>query len=150
MKIIKLAMLLLLAIGVGESSAQIYNPVTWSYAAKRTSSTEAVVFIKAVIDQGWHIYSIKQPDGGPLKTTLTLSKSPQYQTLGNPTEPKPMKLFEKVFDMDVLYFEKQVIFQQKVKLLAANAKINGKVGFMACNDKRCLNPQEIEFSLIVK
>jgi len=38
--------------------AQIEAPVKWAYAAKRISSTEAVVFLRATIDDGWHIYSL--------------------------------------------------------------------------------------------
>lgn len=38
-------------------SAQILNPVKWSYAAKRINSKEAIVYLKATIDNGWHIYS---------------------------------------------------------------------------------------------
>jgi hypothetical protein len=37
------------------SFAQIEDPVKWSYAAKKVSSTEAVVLIKATIEDGWHI-----------------------------------------------------------------------------------------------
>jgi hypothetical protein len=35
-------------------SAQIETPVKWSYAAKKINSKEAVVFIKATINDGWH------------------------------------------------------------------------------------------------
>jgi hypothetical protein len=38
-----------------QSKAQILTPVHWSYGAKKISSTEAVVFIKATIDNGWHV-----------------------------------------------------------------------------------------------
>ena len=51
--------------------AQILTPVHWSYAAKRTGKNEAVVFIKATIDDGWHIYSQTVKDGGPIKTSFT-------------------------------------------------------------------------------
>jgi len=37
--------------------AQILTPVKWSYAAKETGKNEAVVFLKATIDDGWRIYS---------------------------------------------------------------------------------------------
>jgi hypothetical protein len=46
-------------------NAQILTPVHWSYAAKKISSTEAVVFIKCTIDDGWHVYSQTVKEGGP-------------------------------------------------------------------------------------
>ncbi len=51
-KILTVAAALLISLG---AFAQIENPVKWAYAAKRTSPTEAIVFIKASIDNGWHI-----------------------------------------------------------------------------------------------
>ena len=50
--------------------AQIEHPVKWSYAAKKISSTEAVVFLRATIQDGWHIYALDVKDGGPIKTSF--------------------------------------------------------------------------------
>ena len=52
--------------------------------------------------------------------------------------------------MNVSYFEKAVIFQQKIKLNKAATTAKGKVEFMVCNDRQCLPPEEIEFSIPVK
>lgn len=61
-----------------------------------------------------------------------------------------MTKFEKTFDMNVSYFEKQVIFQQKVKLNKANTTVKGKIEFMVCNDSKCLPPSDVDFSVQVK
>ena len=62
-KLILSAIALVLCISV---KAQIEAPVKWSYAAKRLSNTEAVVFLRATIQDGWHIYSVSivPPNGG--------------------------------------------------------------------------------------
>src|SRR5579863_7789184 len=96
--------------------AQIESPVKWSYAAKRLSNTEAVVFLKATIQDGWHIYSTNLKDGGPIKTSFTFLPSKEYSLIGKTAEPVPLSKYEKSFSMDVTYFEKSVIFQQKIKL----------------------------------
>jgi hypothetical protein len=44
--------------------AQIEAPVRWSYAAKKTSATEAIVYLKATIQKDWHIYSQNVKEGG--------------------------------------------------------------------------------------
>jgi hypothetical protein len=41
---------------------------------------------------------------------------------------------EKVFAMEVGFFEKSVIFQQKIKLKARQATVNDKLEFMTCNN----------------
>ncbi len=128
--------------------AQIESPVKWSYAAKKISSTEAVVFLKATIQDGWHIYSLNVKDGGPIKTPFTFSPSKLYSTLGNTLEPTPETKYEKSFSMNVSYFEKSVIFQQKIKLKSPDAKVvTGKLEYETCNDMKCLPPEDIDFSI---
>lgn len=130
--------------------AQLENPVTWAYVAKKTSKTEAIIYIKATIEDNWHIYSQNIKPGGPNKTTLTFAPSKDYTLVGKPTEPKPITKYEKSFKMDVLYFENEVIFQQKVKLNKPTAVIKGSVDFMVCDDKQCLPPSEVSFAVPVK
>ena len=130
--------------------AQILKPVKWSYAAKKINKTEAVLLIKATIDQGWHIYSTQQKDGGPVKTSLTITPSKDYAINGAVAEPKPVTKFENAFKMNVSYFEKSVIFQQKIKLKKDQVNIKGQVEYMVCNDKQCLPPEDTDFSIPVK
>lgn len=130
--------------------SQILKPVTWSYAAKRTSPTTATVFIKATVDQGWHLYSQFIKDGGPVKTTFTFPASGAYSLVGSTSEPKAVTKYESTFKMDVSYFEKSVVFQQKVKLKGKTAVVKGNVEFMVCDDKQCLPPEQIDFSIPVK
>jgi DsbC/DsbD-like thiol-disulfide interchange protein len=132
------------------ANAQILAPVKWAYAAKRLNKTEAVILVKATIEKGWHIYSQNVADGGPAKTALVFKKSDEYSLVNNPTEPKPLKKFEKAFDMDVTYFENTVVFQQKVKLVKDQPVINGTISYMACSNKECLPPEDITFSVSVK
>jgi hypothetical protein len=130
--------------------AQILNPISWSYASKKTSATEATVFIKATIDDRWHLYSQFVKEGGPVKTTFTFPTSADYILVGKTVEPKPISKFEKTFNMPVSYFEKSVVFQQKIKLKGKAATVKGRVEFMVCDEKQCLPPTEVEFSVAVK
>lgn len=139
-----------LMVSVFAASAQIENPVTWSYGQKKISKTEAIVFLKATVENGWHIYSQNVKEGGPVKTTITFAPSKDFVKVGTTSEPKAITKFEKSFDMNVSYFEKQVIFQQKIKLNKPATTVKGKIEFMVCNDSKCLPPTEVEFSVQVK
>jgi hypothetical protein len=130
--------------------SQILKPVKWSYAAKKTSATTATVFIKATIQEGWHVYGLTVPEGGPIKTTFTFTPSNSFSTTGAIIAPKPTVKFEKTFNMNVNFFEKEVIFQQKVKLKGAEAEVKGTVEFMVCSDRQCLPPETTAFSIPVK
>jgi len=146
-KVIIFVALIVVSIG---AYAQIEAPVKWAYGAKRISSTEAVVFLKATIQDGWHIYSLNVKDGGPIKTSFTFSPSNEYYLTGSATEPTPVTKYEKAFSMNVSYFEKSVIFQQKIRLKTANATVvKGKLEYMTCNDMKCLPPDDIDFSIPV-
>ena len=144
-KIILIATVLLLSYG---AFAQIEVPVKWSYAAKRVSRTEAIVYFRANIQSGWHIYSLHVKDGGPIKTSFKFAPSKEYGMYGKTTEPTPLTKYEKAFSMDVSYFEKTVTFQQKIKLRSPKAAIvKGSLEYMTCNDKKCLPPDDVEFSV---
>lgn len=132
-----------------ELQAQIQTPVKWSYAAKKLNAKEAVLYLKADLNTGWHIYSMHPSEGGPVSTAFKFVSSKEYSILGDVIEPKPIRKREKTFDMYVFYFEKSVIFQQKIQLNENETTVKGKILFMACNDKMCLTPNEVSFSIPV-
>ncbi|NII81023.1 sugar transporter [Pedobacter riviphilus] len=128
---------------------QIYHPIKWSYAAKKTGKNEAVVFVKATLEKGWHLYSQYVEKGGPQPTKFTFEKSNTYSLIGATKEPHAIMRLEPTFMMEVGFFENAVIFQQKVKLTGKKAAVKGKVEFMVCNDKMCLPTDEVEFTVNV-
>lgn len=132
------------------SYSQILKPVKWSYATKKTGKNEATIYFKATMDKGWHIYSQRVPEGGPIKTSFSFIPSSIYKKLGATMEPKPITAFEKAFNMKVSYFLNTVVFQQKVNLSRLPAVVKGKIEYMACDDSRCLPPEEVDFSLTIK
>jgi DsbC/DsbD-like thiol-disulfide interchange protein len=144
MKFFILVLLMFLCI---ELDAQILTPVRWSNASKIINSTSAIVYFKADIDPGWHIYSVNQDRKGPVKTSITYKKSSDYNAVGLLKEPAPKTRFEPVFGVNVSYFEKTVIFSQKIKISSGSKIIKGHLTYMACNDHQCLPPEEIDFNI---
>ena len=149
MKKVVLAVAILCFAATG-AFAQILNPVKWQFGAKKINETEAVVFMKATMDQGWHIYSQHVDEGGPIPTSFTFNPSADFDVVGKTAEPAPKTKYEEVFSMDVGYFDKEVVFQQKVKLKKGAATVKGAVEFMACDAEQCLPPDEVEFTVAVK
>ena len=149
MKNFLLAALVFLAATTGVS-AQIERPVKWQFGAKKISNDEAVVFMKATMDNGWHIYSQHVEEGGPIKTSFTFTPSGDFTLIGKTAEPKPKVKHEEVFKMDVGYFDKEVVFQQKVKLKKGQTTVKGTVEYMACDAEHCLPPDEVPFAVAVK
>ncbi|AMP98157.1 sugar transporter [Pedobacter cryoconitis] len=143
-------LLVFIALAGFSANAQILEPVKWSYAAKKLNAKEAIIYLKATIEPGWHLYSQYVKDGGPVATSFTFLSSKTYSLIGKTIEPKPITKNEPVFSMNVSFFERSAIFQQKVKLVGKSVVVKGKVEFMVCDDKQCLPPSEVEFSVAVK
>lgn len=132
------------------SFGQILKPVKWSYASKRINDKEAALLIKATINDGWHIYSQTVPENGPQPTSFSFYPSKAYQLNGKVQAAKPIVKQDPTFNMEVGYYEKSVVFQQKVKLTGNSAMVKGTLTYMVCNDKQCLPPEEVAFSISVK
>lgn len=130
-------------------SAQIENPVKWSFSAKDIGEGMAEVSFKADIQTGWHVYSQFIDEGGPIPTSFTFKASKDYKLIGAVTEtPKAVSSFDKNFNMQISWHEKEVIFKQKIKVNKAGFVV-GTLEFMVCNDQKCLPPEEVEFSIPV-
>src|SRR5262245_23811730 len=52
------------------------------YFTLRSGSQEGTLYVTAEMAPGWHIYSITQAPGGPLKTKIKLTPSPAYKLTG--------------------------------------------------------------------
>ncbi|KQR72426.1 protein-disulfide reductase DsbD domain-containing protein [Pedobacter sp. Leaf176] len=127
---------------------KITSPVKWSYAASKIKNSKAVVYLKATIEDGWHIYA---QNGVPksLETSFIFSKANNYKIVGSTIEPKPDVKFEKALKANLSYFEKSVVFQQKVELSNTKAVVKGKLEFTVCNAKECRPAEELAFSIPV-
>jgi hypothetical protein len=138
----------LVAVLIGTNAfSQIEKPVKWSFAIKKINKDAAVVFLKADIQNSWHIYSLDQKDGGPIKTSFTFLPGADYSLVGKASQPQPHTKFESAFNMNVSYFENSVIFQQKIRLKSAKGILHGKLEFMTCNNQKCLPPEDLDFSV---
>jgi len=145
----KLLLVLIVMFAGRGAFAQIEGHVTWAYAAKKVSPTEAMVYLKATIDDSWHIYSAYIKEGGPIKTSFKFTPSKDYAMVGKIVEPKPISQYDKNFSMNLTYFENSVTFEQKVKLTGKKTTVKGSLEYMTCNDHKCLPPETVEFSVPV-
>ncbi len=69
--------------GIGGFGAKPKDPVSFSAQFTPASADQpAVVMVTALIEPGYHVYSITQPAGGPQRTELQLNPSPDYKLIG--------------------------------------------------------------------
>lgn len=127
--------------------AQGGMPVRFSVQQKQTAPDEVEVIFTGKIDNGWHVYSMGLPDGGPTSARLTTEKAEGAKPVGKLiARGKEISEFDKVFEMKLRYFEHQVAFVQKYKITGKTYRIKGFLEFGACNDENCMPPTQVEFN----
>ena len=131
--------------------AQILKPVKWSFAVKQSNNKGAELILTAKIQQGFHVYSQDiNPDVGPIPTSFTFNPDKKYSLEGKVSEGKPTEVFDENFGVRLKYFSDEVVFVQKIKLNSKEPfNIIGIVTFMVCDDKKCLPPEDIEYTFVL-
>ncbi|MBQ8442038.1 MAG: thioredoxin family protein [Bacteroides sp.] len=138
---------LLMVLGLTNAFAQIQDPVQFKTEWKAISDTEAQIVFTGVIDAGWHVYSTDLPEGGPISATFNTDKMEGIELDGKlMPEGKEIEAYDKVFEMQLRYFENKATFVQKLKITAANYFIEGYLQYGSCDDENCLPPTDVEFS----
>ena len=138
---------LLMVVSLTSAFAQIQDPVQFKTELKKISETEAQIIFTGTIDAGWHVYSTDLPEGGPISATFNTDKMEGLELDGKLTpEGKEIENYDKMFEMNVRYFEDKATFIQKLKITAASYFIEGYLQYGSCNDENCLPPTDVEFS----
>ena len=128
--------------------AQINNPVLWSYTAKKIADKTYELHITATINGNWHLYA-QDAGEGPEPTTFKFTPNPLIKFDGKVKEVgKLEKSFDKNFNSVLKYYANKVDFVQKVKVKSSIATVvKGTVNFMVCNDRKCLPPKDVPFTI---
>ncbi len=126
--------------------AQMMDPVHFSSKLKMLKGDEAEIVFTANIDAGWHVYSTDLGSGGPISASFNVVKMDGAEAVGK-LQPrgKEIKQFDKLFDMDVRYFEGSATFAQKIRFTKPAYDIDCYLEYGACNDQNCLPPSEVQF-----
>ena len=134
------------------ATAQVVDPVKWKLSSKKISDCEYEIQFTGTIETHWHVYSLNQSGAdGPMPANIFVDKSNDYEVVGKPTEGTPAKAMDKVFEMEVLYFEKTVTFKQKIKLKAnKDVVVKGKYEYQACTEEKCIFPPATPFEFKLK
>ncbi|HML17082.1 MAG TPA: protein-disulfide reductase DsbD N-terminal domain-containing protein, partial [Bryobacteraceae bacterium] len=138
-------------------AAQRLDPVQWTLSSsvdKAPPGATVTLQLTAKLDEGWHLYSLTTPKGGPIPTTAALAESPAIAS-SKLFEPKPERKFDPNFGVDTETYQKEAVFwiEAVVKKDAASGPVDlaAQVRYQTCNDAKCLPPKKKEatFSLTV-
>ena len=135
------ALLLTLAV-----NAQMMNPVHFSSQLKTGKGTEAEIIFHATIDKGWHVYSTNISDNGPIEASFNVVKMEGAELVGKLTpKGKVITQMDKMFNMELKYFENEATFVQKIRFTKPEYDIDCYLEYGTCSDESCLPPSEAAF-----
>ncbi len=129
------------------------SPVSWSFNSKKISDKTFEVHLIANIQSGWHLYSQDQPsDAIAIPTSVTINNNPLLKLDGKVKEVGKMEKFtDKSLGISAHQYSNKVDFVQVVKIKSsAKTNVSGSVEFQTCDDKKCLPPKTVNFSIALK
>ena len=151
-RVLSLAFGLLAALAA--TYGQKLDPIQWtltSNVTKAPAGSTVPLHLKATFQEGWHLYSLTTPAGGPIPTTAALADNPAIKG-SKLYQPPPNRQLDKNFNLDTETFEKEVDLPLTAEL-APDAKgsveLVANVRYQACNDRQCLPPRKKTASFTV-
>ncbi|MFZ5552676.1 MAG: thioredoxin family protein [Bacteroidota bacterium] len=150
-RLLSIIPLLVFLLPFGNSNAQKFDNVTWSYSVNQKGCEAELVFT-ATIEEGWYIYSQFQPNAdGPIPTSFVFTETKEYNRIGKVSEGKSKAKFMEGFGGEYNIFQHKAVFKQKIKVLSKNDfELKGEIEFMQCDESKCLPPQYPPFSFKIK
>jgi len=138
----------------GASAGAQERPVVWSAAPASTPVARGavvVVHLTARIDDGWHMYSITQGPGGPIRTRIAVAPGQPFALADSVGGPVVTKRFDPNFGISVETYDAQATFAVPIRVAAAAPPGPANVGltarFQTCNATLCLPPHTEKLSV---
>ncbi|MEJ7912305.1 MAG: protein-disulfide reductase DsbD domain-containing protein [Chitinophagaceae bacterium] len=141
------ALFMMKTIGVAQ------NPVSWLFSSKKISDQVYEIQMVANIQSGWHLYAQSQPkDAIAQPIIFKFNPNPLVALNGKVKEiGKLEKYKDDVLDVSANQYSNKVTFTQLVKLKGkAKTTVSGKLEFQTCDDKKCLPPKSVPFTIALK
>ncbi len=132
-------------------NAQIVQPVKWKSYVENVSADEVKLVVKAKIEDKWHLFGQHSEPAGGIPAEFSLEENANFKKIGKVSEwPKPHKEYDDIMMANVQFFEKEVYFTQKIKVLSDN-NFTLTIDFsgQACTEEGMCIPlsEEFEFSV---
>lgn len=133
------------------ATAQIMTPVTWTSEMTMTGDDKGKIVLTANIQDGWHMYAMDLPDGGPQSLEFTFPKLDGVKLEGKPTPSKAAhRQMDEMFGMELAWWTQSVTITQNFTATKPEFAIDMMLVYGACNDENCIPPSRETFSFTGK
>ena len=144
-------MVLVLGLSLTASAQRPSEVVKWSANVAGSSNTASAT-LTASIQDGWHVYAISQPSGGPTPLKIAIPAGSSFALDGAIADTKVVRHFDPNFNMETVYYLNTARLTLPLKRTGAsgNDSVPIDVRFQACSDKICLPPYTTHLSAAFK
>ena len=129
--------------------SQQHNPIVWTASYKALSASEGEITILGTIQTGWHTYSQRPTEAGPISTIIKFTPSGNYELIGPAEEIDVKEEYDKAFEAKLFVFSNKAEFKQKFKIKSKSV-IPISIEFVCCNENMCLPPKTVELSVLTQ
>ena len=130
--------------------------VKWSATAPAKAVAPggtARIELSAQIEDGWKLYALSQPAGGPVALSIALEKGAPFKLVQKEISgPLPKVQRDPNFNRDTQYYEREAAFVVPVvvpKGAAGKKEVPLEVTFQACGAEICLRPFTHKLTAVV-
>ena len=135
---------ILFLFGILYLQAQFEEPVVWESSLEQLSKDHFLLKFEAKIKPKWHLYSQFSNPEGAIPTEFVFDDLNGYQLIGTVEEGESITEFDKVFEMDLTYFNNKASFQQEIQITSSDlTQIKVEINYQACDDELCIFRSEI-------
>jgi len=126
------------------------SPAKWSLAIEGQQPSykpgdSVTVKLNVTLEEGWHLYAMEQPSGGPIPTSIKVPKDSALEISGPISSPDPITEFDPNFKIDTKFFKDSAEFRVPLAFKSETARedVELDVRFQLCTDRLCLPPQTV-------
>ena len=124
------------------------DPVAWKVEAVPAKPVKAGARLTAKltveIQEGWHLYSMKEVPDGPIATRIWIPQGQPLQLAGPIKAAPPQVIHDDSFNMEVEQYEGEAEFTLPLRATAAADKLTVNVSYQSCNNRICLPPKTVK------
>jgi DsbC/DsbD-like thiol-disulfide interchange protein len=139
--------------------AQAPNPtVQWDATVTAPASAKeggtTTLELSGQIQEGWHVYALNQPAGGPTALRVTLDDNAVAEAVGLPAGSPPQKRHDPSFGLDTRFythsFTVRLPVQVKQQSSPGKQLIPVSVRFQMCSDRECQPPTTVHLTVPIE
>jgi hypothetical protein len=139
---------LLLLFFCSTAMAQTPEPqVSWV----ATWSSPTTLELSGHVEEGWHVYSLKQGPGGPIPLRINIEDNPIASIAGAPSGSTPESRRDPSFNLQTEFYTSSFTVHVPIVLNAgaSSGQIPVSIRFQTCSARECRPPKTIHLTVPV-